>query len=59
MTELVNLRTRRKQAERAAARQAAAGNAARHGEGKADKSLRQARAEKAARELDGHRRQDG
>ena len=56
MSEVINLRTRRKQAERAAARDQAAVSAARHGEGKAAKTLRQAQAEKAARDLAGHQR---
>ena len=57
MADVVNLRIRRKQAARDAARLAGAENAARHGEGKADTALRQARADKAARDLDGHRRE--
>lgn len=57
MTRIINLRTRRKQAARDAGRQAGAENAARHGEGKADKGLRQTLADKAARDLDGHRRE--
>jgi hypothetical protein len=55
MAEIVNLRRLRKQKARAEARAAAAENAARHGQGKADRSLQQAKAEQAARRLDGHR----
>ncbi len=55
---IVNLRQRRKQAARGAARKAGDANAARHGRTKAEKSLTEARAEKAARDLDGHRRDE-
>jgi hypothetical protein len=58
MTEVVNLRQRRKQAARAAARKAGDANAARHGRSKAEKTLTESRAEKAARDLDGHRRDE-
>jgi hypothetical protein len=56
MAEVVNLRSRRKAAGRAAARQTADENAARHGRSRAEKELEAARAEKAARDLDQHRR---
>ena len=56
--QVVSLRQRRKQAARAAARKAADANAARHGRSKAAKALEEARAEKAARDLEGHRRDD-
>jgi hypothetical protein len=56
MAEVVNLRLRRKQAARAEARKAGAMNAARHGRTKAETTLTDARAEKAARDLEGHRR---
>jgi hypothetical protein len=59
MTEVVNLRTARKQKARADARAAAATNAAKHGLSKADRALQQAKAEQAARRLDGHRREPG
>lgn len=59
MAELINLRLRRKQAARDAQRQAGSENAARHGEGKLEKSLHKARADKAARDLDGHKRDKG
>ncbi len=55
MSEVVNLRTARKQAAREADRAKAAGKAARHGEGKAARARREAEAEKAAAHLDGHR----
>jgi hypothetical protein len=54
--KIVNLRTARKQAARAEARREAAANAARHGEDKAARRLTEVRAEKAKRDLDGHRR---
>ncbi|MCB1397511.1 MAG: DUF4169 family protein [Rhodobacter sp.] len=57
MAQVINLRTRRKQAARAAARKDGDANAARHGVSKPERSLAQARAEKAARDLDGHRRE--
>lgn len=57
MSQIINLRTRRKQAARAAARKDGDANAARHGIPKADRRLAEARAEKAARDLDGHRRE--
>jgi hypothetical protein len=56
MAEVVNLRTARKQAARKAARTAADGNAAKHGRTKAERAVQQVRAEKAARDLDNHRR---
>ena len=55
--KVVNLRTRRKQAARDDKRKAAAETAARQGRGKAETALEQARQDKAARELDGHRRE--
>lgn len=54
MSEIINLRTRRKQAARAAARVAATESATRHGEAKAARNLRQARADKERRDLDAH-----
>ncbi|WP_209427120.1 DUF4169 family protein [Pararhodobacter sp. SW119] len=53
---VVNLRQRRKQAARAEARAAGDANAALHGRSKAEKALSQARTDKAARDLDAHRR---
>ena len=57
MAEIVNLRTRRKQAARDAARQAGTEAAARHGLTRAERTRQQAEAEAAARHLDGHRRE--
>ena len=55
---VLNLRKARKDRARAAARADADANRARHGASKADKSLADARKAKAARDLDGHRRED-
>ncbi|MEZ5753036.1 MAG: DUF4169 family protein [Paracoccaceae bacterium] len=57
MAQIINLRTRRKQAERDDARKSADANAAKHGRTKAEKSLTKARADKAERDLDAHRRE--
>lgn len=57
MAEIVNLRTARKRAARAAARKAGDANAARHGRKKAEKTLTEARQAKAARDLEAHRRE--
>jgi hypothetical protein len=59
VAEIVNLRTARKRAAREAARQAGDEGAARHGRTKTEKALERARAEKAARDLEAHRREDG
>jgi ribosomal protein L25 (general stress protein Ctc) len=56
MPEVVNLRTAKKQAARKAARAAGDANAAKFGRTKEERSVEKARAEKAARELDGHLR---
>jgi phage protein D len=56
MAEIVNLRQAKKQAARKAARVAADANAAKHGRTKAERELEAARADKAARDLDGHER---
>jgi hypothetical protein len=56
--EIVNLRKARKARARDAATAAADANRAAHGQPKAVKSLAEARRRKAARDLDGHRRQD-
>lgn len=56
MAEIVNLRVVKQQAARKAARAASDENAAKHGRTKAERALEQARTEKAARDLDGHRR---
>jgi hypothetical protein len=54
--KLVNLRQKRKQIGRSEKRKAADLNAALHGRSKAEKNLQQAQALKAARVLDGHKR---
>lgn len=59
MGEVVNLRAARKTAERQAARAHATENAARHGRSKALKALEAAQSEKAARDLDGAKRDTG
>ena len=59
---VINLKRTRKARERAAKAGAADANRAKHGATKADKSLSAARKDKAARDLDAHRRekdQDG
>jgi hypothetical protein len=57
MGEVVNLRQAKKQAARKAARLQADANAARFGRTKADREAEKLRAEKALRDLDGHRRE--
>jgi hypothetical protein len=57
MGEVVNLRTVKKQAARRAARSEADANAAKHGRTKAERDLEKARAEKAAKALDAHKRE--
>lgn len=59
MAEIVNLRTAKKQAARKAARAEGDLKAAKFGQSKADKELERARAGKAARDLDGHKRDGG
>jgi hypothetical protein len=59
MTEIINLRAKRKEADRKAARAQADVNAAKFGRTKAERELEAARAAKAARALDGHKRDDG
>tara|TARA_R110002072_G_scaffold295447_1_gene466434 strand:- start:2040 stop:2261 length:222 start_codon:yes stop_codon:yes gene_type:complete len=56
MTKIINLRTRRKQAARGAARGEGDRRAAQSGLSKADKALSAARVARARRELDGKRR---
>ena len=56
MAEIVNPRSARKQAARKAARSVADAQAAKFGRSKAEKELQQARAAKAARDLDAHHR---
>ncbi len=57
MARLTNLNRFRKQKARAEKRARADANAARYGRSKAEKALEEARAEKAARLLDAHRRE--
>lgn len=57
MAEIVNLRQAKKQAARKAARAKGDENAAKFGRTRAERELQQARAEKAARDLEGHRRE--
>lgn len=59
MAEIVNLRAKRKEVARVAARRQADENAAKHGQTKADKALLKARAEQARAKLDGHKRKEG
>ena len=56
MTEVVNLRSARKAKTRDAARKQGDANAVKFGRTKADKDFAAAKAEKAARDLDGHQR---
>lgn len=56
MSEIINLRQKRKQQNRDEKRRLADENAAKHGRTKAEKTLQQAQALKAARVLDGHKR---
>lgn len=57
MAEIVNLRTARKRKAKAAAAHDAAANRAVHGQTKAEKLKRKAEADKAARDLDGKKRE--
>ena len=57
MAEIINLRQAKKQAARKAARSAADANAAKFGRTKVARDLEQSRAEKAAKTLDGHKRE--
>lgn len=57
MAEIVNLRAKRKEAARKAARKQADENAAKHGLTKAEKTLQQTRADQARTKLDGHERE--
>jgi Domain of unknown function (DUF4169) len=57
MAEIVNLRTAKKQAARKAARAKADENAAKFGWTKAERESERMRTEKAARDLDAHRRE--
>ena len=57
MGEIVNLRQAKKQAARKAARATADANAAKFGRTKTEREVEKARAEKAARDLEAHRRE--
>ena len=56
MADLINLRQARKDKARAEKEAAAKTNRAAHGRTKAEKTLKDTKAEKAARELDAHKR---
>ena len=56
MAKVINLRTRRKQAARDETRAKSAASAAKHGVSKAQTRLEAARADKARRDLDAHKR---
>lgn len=58
MAEVVNLNKARKARDRAARRAEADANAARFGRTKAEKDLEKARADKSARDLEAHRRDE-
>ncbi|TBN43762.1 DUF4169 family protein [Paracoccus subflavus] len=58
MTKIINLRQARKQHHRDAKRAAGDANAAKFGEAKPARDARQAEADRAARALDAHRRDD-
>jgi len=55
MAEIVNLRHKRKQAARAAARKTADANAALFGQTRHERNLIKARSDQAERQLDNHR----
>ena len=57
MTAIINLRQRKKQAARAAARKAGDENAARHSQPSSAHNLARLRLEKEARALENHRRE--
>ena len=57
MAEIVNLRTARKQKDRAAAKACGTEAAAKSGRSKALKALEKARADNADRLLDGHKKE--
>ena len=59
MAEIVNLRAKRKAAERDARRRKGDENAAKFGRTKAERDLEKARADKAREHLDAHRREPG
>lgn len=55
MTEVINLRTARKQTNRRKEEERAAANRLAHGRSKATRELERARKKKADREFEGHR----
>jgi Domain of unknown function (DUF4169) len=57
MAEIVNLRRAKKQADRKAARAASDASAVKFGRTRAERNLDEARKEKAARDLEAHRRE--
>ncbi|MDP2084746.1 MAG: DUF4169 family protein [Gemmobacter sp.] len=57
MGDVINLRQAKKQAARKAARVQADANAAKFGRTKSERDLARAQADKAARDLEGHRRE--
>jgi hypothetical protein len=59
MAEIVNLRTARKRATRRQHAERAASNRLAHGTSKAERSLVEARSDKASRQLDLHRIETG
>jgi hypothetical protein len=59
MTDLINLRTARKQAQRRRAEQKAASNRLAYGRPKTERVLARSRSEKAERDFDGHQIDDG
>ncbi|MGF6859522.1 regulator of protease activity HflC (stomatin/prohibitin superfamily) [Rhodobacteraceae bacterium MBR-64] len=56
MAEIIRLRAEKKQRDRAKKRAQADANAVKFGQTKAEKAQAAARAQKSARDLDGHRR---
>ena len=58
MSQIVNLKSFRKEKARKEARALGDSNAAKFGRSKAEKALEAARKEKAAQSLDGHKRDD-
>jgi hypothetical protein len=59
MSDVVNLRTARKRAKRRQAEQAAASSRLAHGRSKAERALEQSRTDKASKDLDRHRIENG
>jgi hypothetical protein len=59
MTQVINLRTARKQAKRRKAEQEAAANRLAHGRSKIDRNLDRVRSDKEAMRLDQHRIESG